>query len=252
MRFVHLVAGTGLLLGLSGCDQQSASPTSLSAGDLPATVSAASTPRATPVAAHIGTSPASWPDTNRPESAVEAFLVALRDGDDELATLMLTELAREESARRDLAVRPQGSGTATFEVGAVEYVTSQGDGAHVQSRWSDVDPQGIPFEHEITWVVRLEAPGWRIAGLATRLFPDEPPTFLNFEDPDDVEQKKQRATAQMDLRAQHLSATEQPATFQAQHQEVLPAPEHSTEAAPAETIRQARQPHSPAAGTLPR
>ncbi len=36
--------------------------------------------------------------------------------------------------------------------------------------------------HDVIWVVRHEAAGWRVAGMIIRPFPDKPPVALNYED----------------------------------------------------------------------
>ena len=39
-------------------------------------------------------------------------------------------------------------------------------------------------------MLRREPQGWRIAGMATKVFPDQPPLVLNFEDPADMQRKQ--------------------------------------------------------------
>ena len=41
------------------------------------------------------------------------------------------------------------------------------------------------------WVLHLESEGWRIVGTITKVFPDQPPLVLDFEDPADMLRKKQ-------------------------------------------------------------
>ena len=62
---------------------------------------------------------------------------------------------------------PPGSDTARFEVGSVEYVVKD-ELAHVDSTWTDVGDDGKPHTDEIIWALRLDAQGWRIAGMATK------------------------------------------------------------------------------------
>lgn len=135
-----------------------------------------------------------------PEKVVFAFLEAVRTGDDATATKMLSPLARQRTSEKELEVAPPGSDTASFKVGEVEAV---GDGgAHVASTWTDLDDEGKPHSDQIVWMVRQEDEGWRIVGMATRLFPDQPPLFLNFEDPDDMIRKQQLAQQEIERRAQ--------------------------------------------------
>lgn len=143
---------------------------------------------------------ASQGDTPGPDRVVHAFLDAVRTGDDANATKLLSPLARQRTAEKELEVAPPGSDTASFQVGAVEIVGE--GGAHVASTWTDLDDEGKPHSDDIVWMVRLEDEGWRVVGMATRLFPNEPPLFLNFEDPDDMIRKQRMAQQEFERRAQ--------------------------------------------------
>jgi hypothetical protein len=134
-----------------------------------------------------------------PDKAVFDFLEAVRSGDDAKAAEMLTELARTETAKYELVVAPPGSETASFQVGDVEYIAE--DGAHVSSRWTDVGDDGQPRTDEIIWMLRREPQGWRIAGMATKLFADDLPLLLNFEDPEDMMRKQRLAEEEVRRRA---------------------------------------------------
>ena len=124
-----------------------------------------------------------------PDKAVAEFLEAVRTGNDEVATQMLSAVARQKTAALNRNVTPPASDTAKFTVGKVDYVGN--DGARVACTWTDLDPDGQPKTDEAIWVVRREANGWRIAGVAAQVFPGEPPLLLNFEDPDDMFRKQQ-------------------------------------------------------------
>lgn len=140
------------------------------------------------------------PKTNsNPKDSVQKFLQAVKDGDDKTAETMLTPLAREKTAEFDIAVAPPGSQTATFKVIDLEMIGA--DAAHVASQWTDYDETGQPHTDDLVWMVRLEAEGWRIAGMAARLFPEEPPLFLNFEDPEDMIRKQELAAEEIRQRA---------------------------------------------------
>jgi len=58
--------------------------------------------------------------------------------------------------------------------------------------------------------VRLDPEGWRVVGMATRVFDDMPPLLLNFEDPEDMLNKQQLVAAELEKRAK--MAAEQPKT----------------------------------------
>ncbi len=124
--------------------------------------------------------------TATPEQVVEHFLAALQQGSDEQVTGLLTAKARTETAKHDLVVRSPGSPTAKFSVGALELVSG---GAYVNSQWSETSRDGIAHSFEIIWVLRKQANGWRIAGMATRVAENEQPTYLNFENPQEMIRK---------------------------------------------------------------
>ncbi|MGY8730984.1 MAG: hypothetical protein ACKVK0_02545 [Pirellulales bacterium] len=124
--------------------------------------------------------------TATPEQVVEYFLAALQQGSDEQVTGLLTAKARTETAKHDLVVRSPGSPTAKFSVGALELVSG---GAYVNSQWSETSREGFTHSFEIMWVLRKQANGWRIAGMATRVAENEQPTYLNFENPQEMIRK---------------------------------------------------------------
>jgi hypothetical protein len=124
--------------------------------------------------------------TATPERIVEHFLTALQQGSNEQVTGLLTAKARTETAKHDLVVRSPGSPTAKFSVGALEIVSG---GAYVNSQWSETSIDGFSQKFEIIWVLRKQANGWRIAGMATRVAENEQPTYLNFENPKEMIRK---------------------------------------------------------------
>jgi hypothetical protein len=150
-------AVTAVLLGLVGCGQQGGAP-------------------------QLGATP---------DAAVKEFLGAVKAGDSKRATELLTPLTRQKTAEMNLNVTPDPSQTASFAVGQVEYVTDTKDGAHVASQWTDKDEEGNSYSRDYLWILRKETEGWRIAGMAARVFPDAEPLILNFEDPEDMVRKQQ-------------------------------------------------------------
>ena len=151
-------------------------------------------------------------DSVSPDLAVRTFLEAVRTGDDKKAASMLTPTARKKTAERDLTVAPPGSATAQFNVGDVEYVTPEKDGAHVASAWTDVDLEGKPNTNQIVWVLRKEDEGWRIAGMAIKLLEGELPLILNFEDPDDMMEKQKKASEEIARRSRLEKEKDSPPT----------------------------------------
>ena len=126
-----------------------------------------------------------------PDQAVYDFLEAVRTGNDQKAAEMLSPLARQKTAEKQMVVAPPGSPTAKFTVGKVKYKPDDKDGAYVSCTWSDVDEQGQPRSDDIVWGVRQEPEGWRIVGMVLQVLPNEEPLVLNFEDPDDMLRKQQ-------------------------------------------------------------
>jgi hypothetical protein len=138
-----------------------------------------------------------------PGEALTAFLEAVRTGNDETATKMFTPLARQKASELGIQVAPRGSDTARFEVGKVEMVGQ--DGARVVSKWTDLDKTGQPRSDDITWMLRREAEGWRVAGMAATVFKGEAPLLLDFEQPEEtmrrldlLREEVQRRTAKND------------------------------------------------------
>ncbi len=121
---------------------------------------------------------------------VDEFLEAVRTGDDQRAAALLTPLARQRTAEMQMVVAPPGSDTAKFEVCEVRLVDF---GAEVATNWTDLDTDGRRHTDRILWRLRKEPDGWRIAGMASQVFPGEPEIVLNFEDPAEMLRKQQQA-----------------------------------------------------------
>jgi hypothetical protein len=133
---------------------------------------------------------ASSADGSTPEAATRAFLEAVRTGDDKKAASLLTPAARRKTAENEMVVAPPGSETASFAIREVKHVDQ---GAHVASDWTDVDGDGHMHTDRIVWILRKENEGWRIAGMAAKIFEDRPPVVLNFEDPQDMAEQQRIA-----------------------------------------------------------
>lgn len=155
---------------LAGCNQSAR--TEMADADLPVEMAA--------------NSPANLRLDSGPDEVVTAFLDAARSGNESLATQLLTRKAQVETAKEGLSLDPPGTPAMKFRIEKVEFVEDIKDAAYVNSVWSDpaAGPTEDPFE--VVWVLRKQSDGWRIAGMAAQLEPGEPPTFLNFEEPDDV------------------------------------------------------------------
>jgi hypothetical protein len=76
-----------------------------------------------------------------------------------------------------------------------------GDLVHVATTWTDVDADGFQSTDNVIWVVRLDPEGWRVVGMAMRVFEDLPPLLLNFEDPEDMLAKQTMVAEELERRA---------------------------------------------------
>ena len=144
-----------------------------------------------------------------PDQVLAEFLEAVRAGDDDKAARLLTPLARKKTSEMEMVVAPPGSDTAKYQVLGVELV---GDDARVTSDWTDLDGDGRPHTDRIEWIMRKGAEGWRIAGMATRVFADREPIELNFEDPADMLRKQQQAEEEIARRDRQSPASNGPSS----------------------------------------
>jgi hypothetical protein len=144
-------------------------------------------------------------DSRDPKGVMGEFLEAIRQGNDEKASELLTTPARQKTKEMEMAVAPPGSDTASFKILAVEI---EGDEAQVGTDWTDLDADGQPRTDRIVWMMRKEEAGWRICGMATRVFADMPPVILNFEDPVDMLRQQSKAEEEIARRGSPADAPE--------------------------------------------
>jgi hypothetical protein len=152
------------------------------------------------------------PANAAPPVVVQAFLEASRSGQDDLATALLSTKAREATGREGLALDRTGTASMVFEVGVAEFPAEDKLAAYVPSVWrepSSVEPAPTgpastgpastgPASPEpaseptarVTWILRRQADGWRIAGMATATAEGEEPMLINFEDANDLRRIK--------------------------------------------------------------
>lgn len=121
-------------------------------------------------------------DTGTPAAAVTKFLDALRLGDERTAAAMLTTKARAETAAHDMVVEPPGAPNAKYTVERVEHPDDNPNAAYVSCIWSEQHDADHEESYEVVWVLRKEAAGWRVAGMATQLSDSDEPVYLDFED----------------------------------------------------------------------
>jgi len=140
------------------------------------------------------------------KAAVVTFLDAIKRGDDAAASGMLTKMARAKTQELGLSVAPPVNPTATYSVRDCELVGDDGDLVHVGTTWTDTDADGFTSTDNVVWVVRLDPEGWRVVGMAMKIFDDMPPLLLNFEDPEDMLSKQELVASELQKRAQQAAA----------------------------------------------
>lgn len=155
------------------------------------------------------------PPSAAPPVVVQAFLEASRSGQDDLAIELLSNKAREATGREGLALDRAGKASMVYEVGGAEFPVDDQQAAYVTSVWRDpveseerggppsnpisepgIVPTTTPRGEEatgesvkVTWILRRQVEGWRIAGMATAVTGEEP-LLINFEDPSDLRRIK--------------------------------------------------------------
>jgi hypothetical protein len=135
------------------------------------------------------------------QRTVVSFLDAIRRGDDKGARGLLSTVARTKTDELGLSVAPPVEDTATYAVAESEVVSEEGDVVHVATTWTDTDAEGFKTSENVVWVVRLDPEGWRVVGMAMRIFDDLPPLLLNFEDPEDMLAKQELVAEELQKRA---------------------------------------------------
>ena len=136
------------------------------------------------------------------KATVVAFLEAIKRGDDGAARGLLTKVARLKTEELGISVAPPVADTATYSVREAEIVGESDDLVHVGTTWTDVDGDGFKTTENVVWVVRLDPEGWRVVGMAMRVFEDMAPLLLNFEDPEDMLAKQEMVAQEIQKRSQ--------------------------------------------------
>jgi hypothetical protein len=144
------------------------------------------------------------------KATVTTFLEAIKRGDDAGARAMLTKVARAKTEELGISVAPPVASTATYSIRETEAIAGADDLVHVGTTWTDTDTDGFTSTENIVWAVRLDPEGWRVAGMATKIFEDLPPLLLNFEDPEDMIAKQEMVALELQRRAQQAAAKQQP------------------------------------------
>jgi hypothetical protein len=135
--------------------------------------------------------------TKTPDETIQLYLEAVRTGDAVTVNKLLTVLARQKTTELNIAVAPPGSPTARFQVGEVRYLSEAKDAAHVQTQWTDETSEGETQTLYVTWILRNETAGWRVAGMMGQFIEGQPAMVFNFEDPEEVIRQQDYAREEM-------------------------------------------------------
>ncbi|MFO0819890.1 MAG: hypothetical protein U1A77_18215 [Pirellulales bacterium] len=125
-----------------------------------------------------------------PQEVVHAFLDASRGGHEEFATELLSDKAREATSSQGLALDPPGSSSMVYRIGDVEFPMEDRQAAYVSSIWREDGVAAAAEQFEVTWILRRQQEGWRIAGMASRAEAEAEPVLINFEDISDLHKIK--------------------------------------------------------------
>jgi hypothetical protein len=141
---------------------------------------------------------------------VYKFLDAIRTGNTEVSSSLLTPLALKRIVENEMSFAPPASEQARFEITKVEMFES--DKAAVDTVWSDIDADGKPTNEPMTWALKLTDGQWRISGLIAYMGEDQPPIVLDFENPSQLFGAPQQPSA---TQPQTVQQPGQPPTRQA-------------------------------------
>lgn len=141
-----------------------------------------------------------------PKAVVTAFLESFKAGDPEGTSKYLTKAALEDAKLHDMEIQPPGSPNAKFQVGEAEYVGDGKEAVHVATSYEEPDESGQSITRNVVWGLTRQPEGWRIAGMAIRVFDDLPPLLLDFENQEEMQQKLLKVQEEMIRRAQAANA----------------------------------------------
>lgn len=139
------------------------------------------------------------------KAAIRDFLEAIKRGDDDAARGMLTQVARAKTQEMGLSIAPPVPATATYSIRDGETIDKAGEVVHVSTTWTDTDAEGFTTTDEVIWVTRLDPEGWRVVGMAMKVFDDAAPLLLDFEDPADMIAKQREVAIEIQRRAKPAS-----------------------------------------------
>jgi hypothetical protein len=155
----------------------------------------------TPDKTEVATSPAAaaneLPPTDAdPAEICQRFMDLLKSGNRIAAENLLTRAALTTTSKAGLQLEPMGGPTATYEVKATRFATIENKLAQVDCEIVEL-VDGNEVRSQLTWLVRKQKMGWRVAGLLLSIEPDVPKDLLSFENIQDVEKIKNLAAREV-------------------------------------------------------
>jgi hypothetical protein len=193
-----------LAIGFIGCSSETdvASTSSNQVGSTQ-TTPAAEKPVTTSVAIsrpEAGVSPAvNSTDLPVPEASpaevCRVFMELLKTGNRVSAENLLTRAALTATTKAGLQLEPIGGATARYEMGMIRYATIQNELAQVDCTVID-QIDGAEVKSEVTWLVRKQNLGWRVAGLLVDVDNSSSKDLLSFESLHDVAKIKSLAAGE--------------------------------------------------------
>ncbi len=141
-----------------------------------------------------------------PEVVVDQFLRALQQGNRQMVSTLLTDIARTETSRFGLEVQPESVPNSAFRIIEAVYLPVEDPNAppqvaHVASLWAE---DGGEEAYEIIWVLKHEQAGWRISAMGLTIDFNKDPLLLDFEHPEEM--MKARDAAMQELASQEAAA----------------------------------------------
>lgn len=187
-NWLGLCVAAGVLLGL-GCSGKSEKPTTDAAKDAPQS-GAESTPASTA---------APLPANAAPSDVVRKFLESLEAGQQKTTAALLTSRALAETSKNNFSLTSMAATGLECSIGRTEHPDPQT--AHVASSWTEGEGADAQT-YEVLWVLKSTSEGWRIAGMATAIFPGEPPVWFDFENGEEFRRKMEETDAEVARREQ--------------------------------------------------
>jgi hypothetical protein len=142
-------------------------------------------------------------NSDDPRAVCRRFLELLQGNNRIAAENLLTQTALNVTGKAGLVLEPLSGPNSQFEIDAPQYATIKNEIAYVDCKIIDAD-QKADGSFSVSWIVKKQESGWRIAGLVMDMEDEQPRKMFSFENPNDV--------AEIKLRAAEMWIDDKPAT----------------------------------------